>query len=150
VNIVAAMSFMLWATGGALEVIVLTDRAFTTTGGDDPRGCGHDLRLPDLRDSDVYLVGSMAVPSDTVEEAMQTATRILGDRLSALPDGEVGQRSWWVAGLGLMVYSQHTELRQVGEDESSHPVDGPFGELGTYRAKRARFCSVGDRCARCH
>lgn len=68
--------------------------------------------MSNLKASDVYLVGSMAVPSDTVEEAMGVAAAQLGSRLSALPDGEVGKRGWWVAGLGEITYSKHPQLEQ--------------------------------------
>ena len=43
---------------------------------------------------DLLLVGS--VPLDTVEEVMRTFGAPLGRYLSAMPDGEVGERRSWV------------------------------------------------------
>lgn len=68
--------------------------------------------MSSLKTSNVYLVGSMAVPSDTVEEAMRLAASKLGGHLSALPDGEVGKRSFWVAGLGMLTYSKHPQIEK--------------------------------------
>jgi hypothetical protein len=88
-----------------------------------------------IRDCDVYMVGSMAVPSDSTEEAMQIAAEGLGDRLFALPDGEVGQRSMWVAGLGVLSYYDHPDIEQAGEADGFRPVPGPFGPLGACRIR---------------
>lgn len=92
-----------------------------------------------LQEADVYLVGSMAVPTDTVEEAMQVAVDALGDRLSAMPDGEVGARAWWTGGLGQMIFAEHPDIEQVPEEQRAHAVDGTLGpifnELGSYRLK---------------
>jgi len=91
--------------------------------------------LTDLKKCQVYLVGSIAVPSNTVEEAMEVAAGELGNCLSALPDGEVGVRGSWVGGLGFMTWSRHPQIRSE--------VDGPvtvsetgspsISELGSYR-----------------
>lgn len=89
----------------------------------------------DVQDCDVYMVGSMAVPSDTVEEAMAIGAEGLGDRLFALPDGEVGLRAIWVAGLGALSYFEHPEIEQVGEDSGWPIIPGPLGALGSCRIK---------------
>lgn len=94
--------------------------------------------MTDLRSCDLYLVGSLAVPSDTVEEAMRIIAEQLGDRLSALPDGEVGPRGMWAGALGVMTYSRHPDLVEAAEDEYTSPVrrsTGRFGRLPEYRAK---------------
>ena len=84
--------------------------------------------MADLKSCDLYLVGSMAVPSDTSDEAMRLATKKLGDRLSALPDGEVGKRAWWVGGLGLMTFSKHPQLEQVREKADTLRAERPHME----------------------
>jgi hypothetical protein len=80
---------------------------------------------------------------------MSVATQCLGDHLSALPDGEVGDRSWWCAGLGKMTFSKHPEIL-VRDDAPAGPVPTKvaaskhdalahnetfFDDLGKYRLK---------------
>lgn len=87
----------------------------------------------DVRECGVYMVGSMAVPTDTIEEAMQIAAEGLGEDLFALPDGEVGTRSVWVAGLGALTYYEHPQIDAQAEGLASVP--GPFGPLGSCRIR---------------
>lgn len=94
--------------------------------------------MAELQACDVYLVGSLAVPSDTVEEAMGIAAERLGERLCGLPDGEVGPRAYWVAGLPITTYRGHPQLTEVAEDPATTPplrrADGPFGRMPEYRS----------------
>ncbi len=60
---------------------------------------------------DVHLVGSM--PFDTVEEVLRESARMIGDLVTALPDGEVGDRRNWVRYLPLRVYSEHPQLEEI-------------------------------------
>ena len=60
---------------------------------------------------DVHLVGSM--PFDTVEQVLRTSAEQIGDLVTALPDGEVGQRRNWVRYLPLRVYATHPQLEET-------------------------------------
>jgi hypothetical protein len=57
---------------------------------------------------DLLLVGS--VPLETAEEVMRTFGRPLGPYLASLPDGEVGDRRWWVLRLSWQVFLGHPQL----------------------------------------
>ena len=90
----------------------------------------------DIRDSDVYMVGSMAVPSDTVEEAMGIAAEHLGQRLFAMPDGEVGtHRQMWAPGVGAQVFRNHPDVVLVDEASGFPSVETPLGLLGASRIR---------------
>ncbi|MGC2048688.1 MAG: hypothetical protein WA635_08760 [Gallionella sp.] len=89
--------------------------------------------MSELRDAKCFLVGSMSVPSDTVEEAMGLAAEHLGDELSAVPDGEVGLRNYWVAGLGKLTFSRHPDLEEVDGDDV---MQSPMGAMGAHRIKQ--------------
>jgi hypothetical protein len=56
---------------------------------------------------DVLLVGSM--PFKTVDEALRNAAA-LGDDAACLPDGESGDRQYWVTFLPTQTYSKHPDL----------------------------------------
>lgn len=58
--------------------------------------------------SELLLVGS--IPLDTAEEVFRQFGPGLGDWLSYLPDGEVGERRFWVDGLAYRVFNGHPEL----------------------------------------
>jgi hypothetical protein len=76
--------------------------------------------------SDLLLVGS--VPLDTAEGVFQAFGPSLGRWLAYLPDGEVGDRRYWVDGLAHRVLNGHPDLETTrrpapGEDgvENWHP-----------------------------
>lgn len=79
-----------------------------------------------LSNSDVFLVGSVPVASDTSEEVLRLCANAVGDRVFALPDGEVGDRRMWIGGLGKTTFSRHPDLQPAPD------VAGPFG---AYRLK---------------
>ena len=81
------------------------------------------------------MVGSIAVPTDTVEEAMGVAAEYLGDRLFAIPDGEVGPRQMWAPGVGAAVFLNHPDIVLVGEESGFTPVQTPLGPLGACRIR---------------
>ena len=81
--------------------------------------------MAQLASSDLFLVGSVPVASDKPEDVMRLCGRTLGDRLFALPDGEVGERRMWIGGLGATTFSKHPDLEKA-------PEAGPFG---AYRFK---------------
>ena len=68
---------------------------------------------------DLLLVGS--IPLETAEEVFRIFGGALGHRLSYLPDGEVGERQYWVDGLAYRVLNGHPELetlRRPAPDEN--------------------------------
>jgi hypothetical protein len=66
---------------------------------------------------DVLLVGSM--PFRSVEEVLRLSGSALGDAVSSLPDGEIGDRETWVGFLPLRIFSAHSDLV-----ESNRPTEG--------------------------
>jgi hypothetical protein len=60
---------------------------------------------------DVHLVGSM--PFATVEEVLRTSSDLIGDLVTSLPDGEVGERRNWVRYLPMHIYSGHPQLEET-------------------------------------
>ena len=75
----------------------------------------------------VHLVGSM--PFDTAEEVLRATAAEIGDLVTALPDGEVGDRRNWVRYLPQRVYSAHPQL-----EETSHPDADTVLRAGESRA----------------
>ena len=69
--------------------------------------------------NELLLVGS--VPLDTVEEVICTFGGPLGPYLGAMPDGEVGERRWWVIRLSYQVFNGHPELELLRRPK---PDDG--------------------------
>jgi hypothetical protein len=62
-----------------------------------------------VNDKDLLLVGSM--PFDTAEQTFRWACDGgLAPALPCLPDGEVGERSYWIIMLGYRVYHGHPEI----------------------------------------
>lgn len=88
---------------------------------------------------DVLLVGS--VPFDTVEEVMRTCGTTVGDRVLAVPDGEIGLRSTWIGALPHMSYEKCPDLEPVHvvapEDVKSPDHHGPdlLDAFATFRLR---------------
>jgi hypothetical protein len=87
---------------------------------------GHDTVL-----GDVLLVGSL--PYTTVEEALQGGAQ-LGDDVTSLPDGEVGDRRYWTTYLAIATYSQHPDLVETRKPTRFEPLPDDEGLPGTDRA----------------
>jgi len=68
---------------------------------------------------DLLLVGS--IPMETVEEVLRTCGRAIGYFVPCLPDGEVGDRSWWHNYLAYHFYHSHPAISTV---QRPAPVDG--------------------------
>lgn len=64
----------------------------------------------------VHLVGS--VPLGSAEEVFRTASSILGERLRRLPDGETGERTYWIA-WQLSVLANHPQFEMVPPDPTA-------------------------------
>ncbi|MGE3993708.1 hypothetical protein [Pseudorhodoplanes sp.] len=89
---------------------------------------------------DILLVGS--VPFDTVDDVMNTCAQSLGERLFAMPDGEVGERSTWIMSLPHLVYSKNKDLEPVlvvppemVKSPDSHDPVKMKATRGTFRVK---------------
>lgn len=65
---------------------------------------------------DVHLVGSIPLP--TVEQVLRTTAAQVGDLVSSLPDGEVGDRGSWVRYLPMHVYAQHPQLEETSSEDA--------------------------------
>lgn len=68
----------------------------------------------------VLLVGSVPLP--TVTDVFRTCARELGPFLSAYPDGEVGERKYWIFYLPKRTYSGHPDLEEVSGPESGDVI----------------------------
>jgi hypothetical protein len=60
---------------------------------------------------DLLLVGS--IPLDTVEQVFRTVGGPLGPHLSYMPDGEVGDRRYWIDGIAYRVLNGHPEIETL-------------------------------------
>jgi hypothetical protein len=61
--------------------------------------------------SQLLLVGS--VPLETAEDVFRVFGAPLGPYLATMPDGEVGDRKWWVQRLSYQVFNGHPHLHAV-------------------------------------
>jgi hypothetical protein len=89
---------------------------------------------------DVLVVGS--APFDTVDDALREFATRLGDRASALPDGEVGVRNAWISVLPQLTYDKNPDLEPINvvpiEKAVQEPDPDPkamHASLGTYKLK---------------
>ena len=70
-------------------------------------------------DKNLLMVGSL--PLSTPEAVMRLCATTLGEWLPCVPDGEVGDRTIWIVGLGYRVYHGHPEIETLNRPA---PVDG--------------------------
>jgi len=61
--------------------------------------------------AELLLVGS--IPVDTAEQAFRIVGGALGPWLAYMPDGEVGDRRYWIDGLAYRVFNGHRELETI-------------------------------------
>jgi hypothetical protein len=61
--------------------------------------------------NELLLVGSL--PYETSEEVFRNFGAPLGQYLGAMPDGEVGERRWWVQRVSYQVFNGHPELATI-------------------------------------
>ena len=101
---------------------------------------------------ELLLVGS--VPLDTVEQVFRRVGGPLGPYLSYMPDGEVGERRYWIDGIAYRVLNGHPEietLRRPAPDENGVECWRPRGihDQFQFRVKpgveRVRFGDPGWR-----
>jgi hypothetical protein len=102
--------------------------------------------------AELLLVGS--IPMDTAEEVFDVFGPRLGEWLAYLPDGEVGDRSYWIDGLAHHVFNGHPELETIrwpSPDEDGVENWKPRGIHDQFRfrvrpgVERVRFGDPGWR-----
>ena len=101
---------------------------------------------------DLLLVGS--IPLDTVEQVFRRVGGRLGTHLAYMPDGEVGERRYWIDGIAYRVLNGHPEietLRRPAPDETGPDTWRPRGIEDQFRFRvrpgvdRVRFGDPGWR-----
>jgi hypothetical protein len=60
---------------------------------------------------DLLLVGS--IPLDTPEQVFRRVGGSLGPYLAYMPDGEVGERRYWIDGIAYRVFNGHPEIETL-------------------------------------
>ena len=60
---------------------------------------------------DLLLIGS--APLETAEDMFRQVGAPLADSLGSIPDGEPGERRWWVHRLSYQVFNGHPELETI-------------------------------------
>ena len=102
--------------------------------------------------NDLLLVGS--IPLDTPEEVFQAFGPGLGEWLAYLPDGEIGDRRYWIDGIGHRVLNGHREMETIrypDPDENGVETWRPQGNHDQYQFKvkpgieKVRFGDPGWR-----
>ena len=61
--------------------------------------------------NELLLIGS--APLETAEDVFKTVGAPLADALGSVPDGEVGERRWWVHRLSYQVFNGHPDLETI-------------------------------------
>ena len=101
---------------------------------------------------DLLLVGS--IPLETAEEVFRVFGGALGRRLSYMPDGEIGERQYWIDGLAYRVLNGHPDLetlRRPAPDENGVEQWRPRGLHDQFQFRvrpgvnRVRFGDPGWR-----
>lgn len=69
--------------------------------------------------NELLLVGS--IPLRNVEDVVRTFGAPLGPYLNAMPDGEIGERRWWVIRIAYQVFNGHPDLEVLRRPK---PDDG--------------------------
>ena len=105
-----------------------------------------------MLNNELLLVGS--IPLDTPEEVFRAFGPGLGEWLAYLPDGEIGDRRYWIDGIAHRVLNGHREmetLRYPDPDENGVETWRPQGLHDQYRFRvkpgidRVRFGDPGWR-----
>ena len=84
--------------------------------------------------NDLLLVGS--VPLETPEDVFRVFGPAIGDRLAYLPDGEQGDRRFWIDGIAYRVLNGHPQLETIGRpapDEHGPDTWRPQGDHDQFK-----------------
>ncbi len=87
----------------------------------------------------LLFVGS--IPLETAEEVMRTFGRSLGTWLDYLPDGEVGDRRYWIDGIAYRVLNGHNR-KQARRGGSI----GGRGRRGRARGQTCHRAAATNQC----
>ncbi|MGH7907224.1 MAG: hypothetical protein ACREP6_11410 [Candidatus Binataceae bacterium] len=71
--------------------------------------------------NELLMIGS--VPLETVEEVFQMFGGPLGSMMPCMPDGEVGDRQYWVDGVAYRVFNGHPELETLSRPAPDNGVE---------------------------
>jgi hypothetical protein len=97
----------------------------------------------------VLLLGSVARPEDgwSVEDVFRRCAAQLGDEVSMLPDGELGDRSQWITFIARHAYSRHPDLvtlsRHTFDDWKPKHYDDQWRFTVREGVERVRFPRIG-------
>lgn len=84
----------------------------------------------------LLLVGS--IPFDTAEEVFRAFGRAIGEWLPYMPDGEIGERRYWIDGIAYRVFNGHPQLQTVqrpGPDAYGPDTWRPQGDHDQFKFK---------------
>lgn len=82
---------------------------------------------------ELLFVGSL--PFATEEEALRTTAEVFGDVVFALPDGEPGPRSMWVAYEMSHLFEPHPDIEVAQRPSSPDGIPRHIYDLSTYRVR---------------
>ena len=98
---------------------------------------------------ELLLVGS--VPLESAEDVFRTFGGPLGPYLGAIPDGEVGERRWWVIRLAYQVFNGHPDLEVLrrpapddGVENSCHATEVTHGNSRSNRESTSCASDIRD------
>ncbi|MGH8597882.1 MAG: hypothetical protein ACREXT_14590 [Gammaproteobacteria bacterium] len=86
------------------------------------------------KNSDVLLVGS--VPLASVDEVFHLCGTLIGDRVACLPDGEIGDRAYWILYLAYRTYHGHPDIRTVQKPATGWLPTTGVGDVWSFKLKR--------------
>jgi hypothetical protein len=98
---------------------------------------------------DVLLVGSIARPEDgwTVEDVFRRSAAALGEHVSMLPDGELGDRSQWITYIARHAYHPHPDLETVSRHTYEDWIPTGYDDQWRFRVRdgveEIRFERIG-------
>lgn len=72
-------------------------------------------------DKELLLIGS--VPLETTEEVFAVSSKELGAHLPCLPDGETGERIWWINTLAYHVFHGHPDIVTINRPPRENGVE---------------------------
>lgn len=99
------------------------------------------MKKTSLNGRHVHLVGAIAL--DTVAETLATVGRLVGDRLSRVPDGEPGGRRMWIA-WQFPLLRANPYLEAVAPPQGASAINFPFMRLADgVDPQELRFCELG-------
>src|SRR5579859_6180732 len=104
-------------------------------------GAHETINPTQRRPQGVHLVGS--IPLDNAAEVFRTTSSILGERLRRIPDGETGERTYWIKWQGRFM-SDNPHLEAITPPASKTYVKPPRFKLRSPASKESlTFATLG-------